>query len=282
MDTGGHLVIADKQNNRLVRLTNQLTPVGKESLSQLLAQQRPLMVSMRIDFPRTPTSLCRSTGSTFLVTFSDDYCIVQVNELGASTIVLGAPAATGLVFPGYAHYIPETKIRQTLLNLPTCVVQGPDGAIYFIERGFQVVRVYRPGQGIRGVMLPADPYQTGPLPDAMPLTLFRCRYPTGLALLPTGELLVSDSRHHAVVQINLTRQTVQCIYRSQRAPLGGAPAAVTVGPDGTLWVLDPGDGLVVGLSRVSGQWQRVASRCSTLNEGEELCSANEGAGILCG
>jgi sugar lactone lactonase YvrE len=282
MDAAGHLVIADKMHHRLVRLTSLLTPVGSASLGRLCTQLQPLMNPLRSDFPRTPTGVCRSTGSSFLVTYSDDYCIVRLDELGTSSIVLGAPAATGLVFPGYMPHIPEAHIRQTLLNQPTGVVQGPDGAIYFIERGFQAVRVYRPGQGISGVATVAKPGPTGSLPDAMPLPQFRCRYPTGLALLPTGELLISDSHHHAVVQIDLARQTAQCIYRSQKSPTGGAPAAVTVGPDGTLWVLDPGDGLVVGLSRGSGQWQRVASRCSTLVEGEELCGSNEGAGILCG
>jgi sugar lactone lactonase YvrE len=282
MDASGHLMIADKMNHRLVRVTNQLSVVGQSSLTQLCSQQQPLMHPRRGDFPRTPTSVCASADGTYLVAYSDDYCIVRLNEQGDSRIVLGAPAGSGLAIPGYAPHIPEANIRQSLLFHPTAAVEGSGGTIYFIERGYQAVRIYRPGHGISGVVTAEAPRQGPSLPDTVPLAQFRCRYPTGLALLRTGELILSDASLRAVVQIDLNRQTVQCIYSSLQSPTAGAPAAVTVGSDGTLWVLDPGDGLVVGLNRASGTWKRIASRCSTLVAGDARCTTWEGAGIQCG
>ncbi len=281
VDDEGHLLIADKMNHRFARLTNRLAPLATRDASGTRSSRFP----GHRHAPMNPTSIARRKhgGKGYLAAYSDDNTIYHIHPNGDLELVMGVPPLLGAVFTGFQASIPEAEIKRVPLNMPTALAERDDGTIFFIERGYQVIRVYSPGNGIVVLFPWIEPAQRNqsPLPDSLSMADFQPSYPTSLALDGQGRLFIADARQQAVWCVDEGRGVVERVYRSQAlASQAGGPAAITFGSDGTLWVLDHGEGRVNAVRFAAGQWQRVVTRCSTLTEGIS-CISYEGAGLVC-
>jgi streptogramin lyase len=156
--------------------------------------------------------------------------------------------------------------------------------VLFIERGYQVVRSYHPGRGIRGIfpLARAMAFVNGePLAESMAIDAYHPAFPTGLAQDAAGRWYLADAAHRRVWQVDDEAGTLRCVVASQGAGRGG-PAALGFGPDGVLWVLDYSEPGIRGYRpRESGRWEPVAACCHGLGTERLHCGGEEGAGLVC-
>lgn len=287
MDASGCLLIADKRNSRLCRLRN-------DRLEKVQTRDgdghRRSRFTERVDNPENPTGIFVEKSGTLLVTYSDDYTIYRVRGDGTLELVLGVPPNRHALFEGYFETVKADKLAQTPLHMPTGVVEGSDGTIYFIERGYQAVREYQPGGDLKSVFMrgedvgPVQPLPTRP-PGLWREKLNRFgfwpRHPSGLALDARENLYVADFVYGCVFIVDLGSGNVTTISTGAAA---SKPAAICFGPDGTLWVLDLGAAQVKGYRKGSrGAWQAAGASLKTESDPAALsCVALGGAGIVCG
>jgi sugar lactone lactonase YvrE len=280
IDGTGHLLIADKQNHRLVRLTNQLEKIKTLDVNG----SRGTRLIPRENSPVTPTSIFPCSDGTYVVSYSDDYTIYRVHANGNLELLLGVPPSTPSAFRGYFPTIAQSELALSPIYQPTSAIVLADGRIMYIERGYQAVRIYTHKEGVRALF--AQPHLKGNLlADSLPCTLpfekYSPTFPTSLTIDNQGSVYLSDAAQRSIWYVDLQNSQMRLVTRTGGKPgRGGGPSAIACGPDGTIWVMDYGEGIVFGMAKSSSGWQRVPAMCTTIYESLS-CTANEGAGIVC-
>lgn len=280
VDAQGNLLIADKLNNRICRLK------GK-SLQRLATKDtsghRKSRFIDRIDSPECPTGLFVEPNGTLLCAFSEDHTIYRIHPDGQLELVLGIPVVNSPVFRGCRETVPAGEVVDTPINMPTSVVSRPDGTIYFIERGYQVVREYHPQRGIRS-LFPASQRENWvgaeEIPASVSMDAYHPTFPTDLALEKSGTLFLSDCVHRCVWEVDSKANRLSQVMKTpDESEGGGGPSAISCTMDGNLWVLDTASAKVMGFKKDSdGKWKALSVECSIAPQ-KAGCSAHQGAGI---
>jgi sugar lactone lactonase YvrE len=282
IDSAGHLLVADKRNNRVARLTSRLDTV----VSRDPDGHRGDRLIPSKNYPFCPTGIFTSTAGSLLVAYCDDGSIYRLQADGSLSLLIGVPRRLPAAIGAYRSIIPLQQVNQVALFQPTSIVEGPDRTIYYIERGFQAVRSYGPNRGISSIFRSGKSRGAGAggqgLPKTMRLSDYSPDYPSSLTIGPDHELYLADANQRCVWQVDLAAATMFQVYATTPLPgrPSGGPSAIAFGPDGTLWILDYGEGRIVGIARTMGGWRRVGASCSTVYESAP-CVASEGAGIVC-
>lgn len=284
IDADGRLLIADKLHHRICRL-------NRGRLERLTVRDadghRAGVRGPHREHPLCPTALFCEPDGALLCAYSDDHTIYRVHPDGRLELVLGIPPSQTYVYGGCRERVPGNEAKQVPLHTPTAVVRRKDGTMFFVERGYQVVREYHSRRGLRSLfsIWGVAPLRRG---DAIPTTVafdaYRPVYPTALALDKEEKLYLTDAAQQAVWQMDFEASVLRLVARVGETPetSGGGPSAAAFGPDGTLWVVDTGQGSVCGLRRGrGGRWAPVNERLATARQ-RGLCSASEGAGVCCG
>ena len=279
----GSLLVTDKHHNRICRIRGErLEPMATRDASG----SRARLKERYRDMPATPTSMWPMPDGTLLCTYCDDGTIYRIQRDGSLELFLGKPRDGTFAISGCRAVVPPEDVPGTPVVFPTDIVARDDGTVFFIERGYEVVREYHPQRGLRSISATDRRKQwsmRGTVPDSIPLAEFQPVYPTSLALDSEGRLFIADSGVRCVLRINEDK-TASCVMRSPKPekPVGGGPAGITFGPDGVLWVLDTSHGTLQGLSSSGGDgWTEVAST-EVLPPGDESGNSKiGGVGIVC-
>lgn len=241
------LIIADKMNHRLVEVSETSRVIQTMDTNG----RRRSSCAHRVDYPWCPTSLCSEPDGSWLVSYSDDNAIYRIHPSGRLELVVGLDAGRHLRFSGSRDTIPAAEAHDHPLLHPTALIRDEKGGLYFVERMFQVIRYYHPLEGTRCVFEQSrrDDWKFDSLDQVLPDVLHRQEYhptyPTSLAIDARGHLYIADALQQSVWRLSEDRLTR--IYRSIAAGPAG-PAALTWGPDQTLWILDHNDTVVVGMT----------------------------------
>lgn len=180
MDMQGRLLIADKRNCRICRLANGRL---EKVLTKDRDGHRKSRFMNKVDNPENPTGIFAEKDGSLLVAYSDDYTIYRVHPDGGLELVLGVPPNRHATFEGYFETVGADQLSKTPLHMPTSVVARSDGTLFFIERGYNVVREYKPGGDLKSVFVRGeDGGQPKPLPKTLSRSSFWPRFPTSLAL----------------------------------------------------------------------------------------------------
>jgi len=284
IDKEGQLLIADKLNDRICSLKNNRLELLKTHDSD---NQRISRDEKRQDFPWNPTSLFVERDGAIICTYSSDNSIYRIHLDGSLEHLLGILPGGSLVFSGCCERIPSDKVNDTQLFMPTNAIKTSDETIYFIERGYQVVREYHRTRGL-SCLFPLSSNKnyasTRNVPDIISMDNYHPSYPTSLAADSEDNLYLSDILHRCVWQVDLkARKMVKVMEtRAVEEVLGGGPSAITFAADGTLWVLDTGDSCVCAFRQTgSGKWERLEKEFKTIHQ-ELQCTALGGSGIVSG
>jgi hypothetical protein len=174
----------------------------------------------------SPTAVVASDGELF-VADSGNHRIISIDGSGLVRVLAG----TGVAGVG-AVPAPAASVE---LNNPTAVAVTEDGRLVIADMGNN-----------RVLMLNSD----GTL-----ALLFTIGSPSGLAAIGSERVLVSSQRDGQIFSVDLRRGTAQVLagqgvqgYQGDGGPAVGArlsgPSALAVGPDGSVWVCDAGNGAI--------------------------------------
>ncbi len=288
IDRDGHLLIADKLNHRITRLTSRM-----ESLPQRVEDRHrqahagtPLHRRHGPDVLQCPTGLFAEADGSVLCAYSDDHTIYRRHPQGRLEWVLGVPPNRPQVFGAFQEQVPQAALAEVGIWGPTGVVKRKDGTIFFIERGYQEVRMYLPGKGLRAVFpyRLAVPFRDRPVaPERAALSDYHSTYPSSLALDGADRLFMADATQGVVMQVDVEAGVVAKVI--DFADIGGGqggPVALSFGPDGTAWVLESRTGSVRSYRpSAQGPWVAQAAVLGS-RPGEGLTINHGGAGLVCG
>ncbi len=285
VDQSGHLLIADKLHHRVLRLTNRLDLVQAQDQDGHRRDRPDTPPHQRNRPPWCPTGLFVESSGSVLCSYSDDHTIYRLHANGRMELVLGVPPNHPQIIGQCPAFVPEAQIRSAMIWGPTTLVSSRAGIIYFIERGFQSVRVYAPGQGLR-TLFPSQLYaqfRDNPVvPSNGRTDAYHPSYPSGLALDASERLYLADATQRVVLRIDILAGTFEVVAEIPFS-MGktGGPAAISFGPDGTAWLLESRTGSVRSYkSPAHGPWQPLSAVLST--RGDEGLTINvAGAGLSC-
>jgi serine/threonine-protein kinase len=239
----GSLFIADPPTHRVWRLLEggtpevfagagtNLTPIGDGGLAVSAQFDRPVAVAVG--------------ARDLYIADVGQHRVRQVDADGRVTTIAGTgqPGDTG--DGGLA--------AQANLNAPMALALGPQGRLYLADSGNHAVRLIGPDGRMQTVAGNGRPGFSG---DGGPAAQAQLSDPTGLAVLPDGNLLVSDTGNHRVrwVQPGGLIQTVAgdgTTGTTDEGPASEAhlsePGAIAVAPDGTPFFVDHATGRVYQL-----------------------------------
>jgi YD repeat-containing protein len=129
------------------------------------------------------------------------------------------------------------------------VIAAPDGGFFVSDRGDHTVRRVRPDGVIEAVAgMTGSPGFSG---DNGPADSAQLNGPAGLALGPDGSVYIADANNFRVRRVTPSG-SIETVAGTDSTGFGGdggpatsavlsAPAAVTVAPDGSLYIADNGD-----------------------------------------
>lgn len=283
VDTSGHVLIADKLRHRVMRLTNRLDVCQTQDRDGHRRDRPDTPAHQKNRIPWCPTGLFVERSGSVLCSFSDDHTIYRLHPDGHMELILGIPPNRPQIVGTCPTFVPQAHIRDAMIWGPTTLVSTDKGVIYFIERGYQTVREYTPGQGLR-TLFPPQKYVTfrdRPIaPNAGRLEDFHPTYPSGLALDGAGALYLADATQRTVMRLDVAAGTFTTVAEIpvSAGPRGG-PAAITFGPDGTAWMLESRSGSVRAYrAPANGPWQAMPTVLSA--RGSESLTVNvAGAGL---
>ena len=288
IDRGGHLLIADKLNHRIMRLTNRLECLQHHAADghRHVCAATPLHRRGGPDILQCPTGLFQEADGSILCAYSDDHTIYRLRPNGKREWVLGVPPSRPQVFGAFQERVPLPELAGVGIWGPTSVVKRKDGVIFFIERGYQEVRMFQPGIGLRAVFPHrlAIAFRDRPIaPNHAALNDYHSTYPSSIALDGAGRLFMADATQGVVMHIDMAAGTVtKVIDFSSLGGTSGGPVALAFGSDGTAWVLESRTGGVRSyVPTPTGLWTaQTAVLSSRPNEG--LTINHGGAGLVCG
>jgi sugar lactone lactonase YvrE len=288
IDKGGHLLIADKLSNRIVRITNRVERVEHHihDRHRAVRADTPSHRRRNLEVLQCPTGLFVEPNGDVLCAYSDDHTIYRLHRDGRSDLILGVPPNRPQIFGAFREVVPAAELADAGIWGPTSVVARPDGTIFFIERGYQEVRMYRPGGELRAIfpLRLAIPYRDRPVaPDRASISEYHPTFPTSLTLDGAGRLYMTDIAQGVVMSIDLESRRVSKVIDipATSGPQGG-PVAMTFGPDGTAWLLESRTGSVRSYRPTStGLWSALPTVLQS-RPGNGLTINHGGAGIVCG
>lgn len=287
-DSTGSLLISDKFHQRIVRLRNgRLEELVLRDVDGHRQPRSDSRAGYKPSPPNSPTGLFSEPGGTILAAFFGEGTIYRIFPDGRLELVLG-------ITPSRSHHIGQVQetvapgeVGNAALFRPVGVLRRSDGTMFFIERGYQVVREYHPSRGLRSVFpLSRQPeWRTrSAVPAEMSLSLYHPSYPASLALDSKDNLYLAEVGHRCVLAIDFAQGKVRRVLESRRkpGPNPGGISALTFGPDGTAWVIDAGAGVVEAyLPKPQGPWTPLGIRLSSVR-GEPLTLPEGGAQIVTG
>jgi hypothetical protein len=231
--------------------------------------------------PRGPTGLWLEPSGSLLCAFSDDHTIYRIHGDGRMQLLLGIPPNRPYDFDSCQKRVSEDELSTMPLWGPTSIIAQPDGTLYFIERGYQNVREYIPGQGMRTLFPPelSPQFQAvARTPASGRLDAHHPGFPTHIAFDAQGRLHVADARQRSVIRVDVAAGTFTRILESSPVSSSrGGPSAIAFGPDGTAWVDEHHQDLRGCAVPSDGPWEPVTQPGPSW--AWNIKSA--GAGILC-
>jgi hypothetical protein len=279
LNSADELLIADKMKHRICRLVKgRLEPLA---VSDLDGHRK----GVRGRAPNElwcPTSLLREKNGTLLCAYSEDHTIYRIHPDGKLELVLGIPPNRHYNFEGCQASFNPQQIQNAPIRMPTGLAKGKDGTLYFIERGYQVVREYHPKFGLRSLFPLGNTQKMRgcALPETVSAQEFYPSCPTGLLIDQKNRLFLADYALGAVYALDLASRKLQLVWQTPERATGG-PAGITFGPDGVLWILDAAGKIVRGLVEQSqNKWAVVASLNRSTTELNCLHDGH-GGGIVC-
>jgi len=187
-----------------------------------------------------------AAGNIYVPDFSK-HVVYKVDRLGVTTTVAG---------DGRAGYSGDGALATNAqLFAPVGTAVAPDGTLYIAEFSNHRIRKVAP----TGIITTIAGSVGGFTGDGTPATAARLNGPLSLALDAAGNLFFTDSANFRVRKIaaNGVISTVAGTGRLSLSGSGGpataadsAPGWLALGPDGSIYFTDDGDGRLFGNSRV--------------------------------
>lgn len=250
-DSGGSLLIADKLQNRVCRLQKgRLETLALRDVTGHRALRPGSCRGFEPAVLKAPTSLFAERGGAVLCTFFSDQTIYRIHADLRLDLVLGVVMNRCYSHDGVDDAVPPSRIPDRPLLSPTGVVARSDGTLFFIERGYQVVREYHPSRGLRTLLRSCKSegkHPSGAPPQEQGIRDYLPHVPTALALGPEEQLYLCDGGEGSIVIIDLGAGVVRRVLRTpppSNPALQGGPSALAFGPDGTAWVADSSTGTI--------------------------------------
>ena len=287
-DRDGQLLIADKFNHRICRLVNgRLEALTLRDVDRHRAKRHDSYPGYDPAI-RCPTGLWSEPGGSFLCTFSDDYVICRIRPKGELELVLGIPRCRPYHFTGLREFVPPADVPNTPLDIPTGIVEHPDGTLFFIERKPQVVREYHPKSGLRclfPIRRQKEEVRKRKPPEEAQLSESYLGCPASLALDAQQRLYVCDTWFGCVWRVELASKRVTNVLqfhdRNGFDPAG--PVALGFGPDGTAWVVDSVNGAVEAYDTTPmNGWRATGTRLTEIRGQPLLHYPSAGSSLLVG
>lgn len=287
-DPGGSLLIADKLNHRICKLSN-----GR--LEALVLKDLQGTRAPRADSPfgyspelRCPTGLFVEKAGSLLCTFADDYTIYRIQPNGEIELVLGIPPNRNYLRHALCEQVPVEDLPVTPLGVPTGIVfRQRTEQMVFIERIHQTVRVLERGGELRcifpyGVYWDHSRRTVAPTHSAM--TDYHPAFPGCLALDQDDVLFMTEVLHGCVLKVDLDKREVRKVIevrKSKSEPNLGV-AAMTFGPDGTAWIMNSAELAIEAYAPTQqGTWMPLANRLTHFR-GQGLVLPQAGSGLTTG
>lgn len=287
MDKSGRLLIADKLNHRVCRLENQRLsriPLKDEDGHRLpRPDTRRGIVKKNLE---CPTGIAVEQDGSLIVSFADDHTIYRVKPSGRLELLAGIPPNRHYTVGRIAEEVSSEELADTPLWGPTSVVKDSKGSLYFIERGYQVLRRLNLKDGLRCVF-PFAGWQTSrwmtTTPSASTFSDYHPTFPSSMAFDGNGVLYLTDVAQGSVMRLSFNSDRVEPVVSkpTNMERLGG-PAGLAIGPDNVAWVVDSLRNRVQGYDVTStGAWQERSDRLDEVG-GRPLQFYSAGAGVVCG
>lgn len=249
----GSLFIADAGANRVWRMVEDAPPEAFAGTGTTLFPigDGGLAVSAQLDAPRDVG--LDGQGDLFIAD-TGHHRIRQVDRDGRIVTLAGDGTP---------------RFAETSLNRPTALAVAPDGTVYVADTGNHAVRRIAPGGQLTTV---AGNGQEGFSGDGGPATESQLASPSGIVLLPGGDLLVSDTGNRRIrwIRPGGAIQTVAgtgASGRTDEAPDATkaaleAPGPIALAPDETPFVVDVAAGRVYQLRPRSATQSALPERVS--------------------
>jgi len=258
-----------------------LIDLGDQALKRIDAAGQVTTVMSGLD---GPFGLAADTKGNLYVSSSLDSVIFQISPSGAKTILAGrtfvlgnqdGPGSTatftvpgslamtsrGLVvadlFSGRIRLVDVTgpvnvSTLVTGLYHPSALAVGANGTVYIVEGGTSRILAMSPTNVVTVVAGNGRGYRDGSAVSSQLMPWL------GLAVLPDGTLAFSDAGSYRVRGISIATGLVSTLAGTgrfgQRLGSGDvtdivAPAGLAAGPDGTLYLAEPGNADIVAIKR---------------------------------
>lgn len=242
VDTQGNVFVADTENHSIRRIdTTSLQVTTFVGLSGTLGSTDGTGGNARFAYP---TGLAFDRAGNLYVADNGNHTIRKVTPEGVVTTLAGAVGVSGWVDgPG----------AQARFQVPYDVAVGPGGVVYVVDSYNQVLRAISP-EGVVSTMA-GSPGKLGGSDGSG--TEARFQYPSAATVDPTGTVWIADYGNQAIRRLALDGQ-VTTVAGAAASPgaedgaLGNArfsfPADVTIGPDGSLFVVEVGNQTVRRIS----------------------------------
>jgi hypothetical protein len=195
-----------------------------------------------------PGAVARFNGPTGVAVLQDGSVVVADTNNERVRLVRADAARTVVTIAGNGgNGWRDGDGLQAMFRRPTGVAAGRNGAVYVADSDNDIIRLLTPTTGGHWTVSTfAGPgYRDGPAATAL------FSRPTALATDSAGNLYVADQAGQRIRFINVATQTVTTLAGDgvpgfQDAAQGSEarfnyPSAVTVAPDGTVYVLDAGN-----------------------------------------
>lgn len=185
----------------------------------------------------SPGYLGFDSGDNLHITDAENHRLWRLDQTG----VLLTEAGTGEA--GYSG--DGSAAVSAMLQAPTGVAVGADGAVFFSDTGNHRVRVIGPSGRIRTV---AGNGAAGYEGDGGPAASARLNAPTGLARGASGDLYIADTGNHCIRKVDSAGQITTI------ADGLNSPAGLAVDAQGSLLVADTGSNriLMIGTDGATG------------------------------
>ncbi|HUS06038.1 MAG TPA: IPT/TIG domain-containing protein [Bryobacteraceae bacterium] len=179
---------------------------------------------------------------------STKHVVYKVDSLGATTVIAGTGTAG---YSGDGALATSAQLRQ-----PLGTAVAPDGTVYIADYGNERIRKVAPN----GIITTLAGSTSGFSGDGGPATSAKLNGPASLVLDPAGNLFVSEISNFRIRKIS-AGGTITTVAGTGRCPFqsgdGGlatsadaCPLWLALGPDGSLYFTDDGDGRFYGFSRI--------------------------------
>ncbi|MEK6768571.1 MAG: hypothetical protein AABY85_06220 [Gemmatimonadota bacterium] len=193
---------------------------------------------------------------------------------GPTEIVVGDSPGLARIVAGVAgdsgRGAPVGDARSERLLSPNGVAAGSGGSLYIADTGNRVIREVS-ALGVERIVA-GDPDCGSPVIATVAARALCLRFPTAVAELAAGLILVADPGAHVVWAVDIPADTAapylgtgtagvdSTLGQPARRQRTHEPTDVAVAADGTVWVVETGNNRVVRISALLGGTEPVATR----------------------